>query len=145
MKRVRQINPAQVLADAERRLTGLDDPVAQAALADVRLLGGIIRALQEALIGAMEREAVAQANRAIAERELSGWKKEAAEKGREYVARMIGGGLDMDAGMVDVVLRWMEGETPADVPPFFINQLREALREVRDIVAYERGEDEDIA
>lgn len=137
-KKVRDANPRQIINDAQRTLLQMDTPEAHAVLRDVQMLAGVIQSLQEAIIVALEREAVAQANRAIAEREVSRWKAEGVVKGRDYLVQVMGRGLDMDPAMIDLVLRWMEGEKPADVPPFFTNQLREALREVRDIVAYER-------
>jgi hypothetical protein len=140
-KKVRDANPRQIIQDAQRTLLQMDTPEAQAVLRDVQMLAGVIQSLQEAIIVALERECVAQANRAIAEREVSRWKADGMQKGRDYLAGVIGRGLDMDPAMIDVVLKWIEGDLPADVPPFFINQLREAFREVRDIVTYERGED----
>lgn len=95
--------------------------------------------LQESLVVSLEREMVVKSQALAIEEEMIGLRREALERGREYITRLMGKELDMDPAMVDLVLAWMEGRAPADVSPFFVNQLRESVRELRDVIAAERG------
>lgn len=139
----KDVNARQVINDTRLVVMNMKpSPEVTALLENLQALTQAINGLQEAVIVSMEREAIAQSHRAIAEREIAKWKQAGTKKGRDYLISVIGRELDMDPKMVELVLRWMEGDAPAEVPPFHINQLRDALRELRDIVASERGIDE---
>ena len=98
-----------------------------------------IEALTEGMSFALEGEAIAQAHRAMAEQELIAVRLDALAKGRSYITMLMSRELDLDPAIIDVIMAWMDGTEPADVSPFFINQLRESIRELRDVIAAERG------
>lgn len=136
---------AQAVNRARMALSTMPDNAATRELRSaVQQLANQVNALTEAVIISMEREAIAQAHRAMAEHEVTALKAEALKRGRQYLVMLMARELDMDATMIDLVMRWFDGDAPADVSPFFVNQLRESIRELRDVIAAERSEGFDI-
>ena len=137
----RMETPQQAMARAQMALSSLNpnSAVAQELWTAFRGLAYQIEALTEGMSFALEGEAIAQAHRAMAEQELIAVRMDALAKGRGYITMLMSRELDLDPAIIYVIMAWMDGTEPADVSPFFINQLRESIRELRDVIAAERG------
>ena len=136
-------SPQQAMARAQMALSSLNpnSAVAQELWTAFRGLAYQIEALTDGMSMALEAETIAQAHRAMAEQEIVAVRKDALAKGKQYVTMLMSRELELDPAIIDVIMQWMDGTAPADVSPFFINQLRESIRELRDVIEAERGQE----